>query len=85
MVRAKIAITIPQEVLVSVDEAAKRSGETRSGFISRVLRAAVKARNDAEITRRLNQVFTDPSVADEQLGVAEDFDAAGSDWSDESW
>lgn len=85
MVKAKIAISVPQDVLESVDQAARRAGETRSAYISKVLTAAVKARNDADITRRLNQVFADLDVAREQLRVAENLDAVGSDWSDESW
>lgn len=83
--KAKIAITIPEDLLAVVDEAAEGSGESRSGYISRVLRVATRARSDAEITRRLNEVFCQPGAGDEQLRVADEMDSAGSDWSDESW
>ncbi|MGH9322466.1 MAG: ribbon-helix-helix protein, CopG family [Vicinamibacteria bacterium] len=85
MATAKIAITIPEDVLEAVDEVARGRGESRSGFISRVLRSAVKARSDRELTRRLDEIFADPAVAAEQLRVAEEMDSAGTDWSDESW
>jgi metal-responsive CopG/Arc/MetJ family transcriptional regulator len=85
MATAKIAVTIPEEVLEAVDAAARERGESRSGFISRVLRAAMTARSDAEVTRRLNEVFGNPEVAAEQLRVADELDAAGTDWSDETW
>ncbi len=85
MASAKIAITVPEEVLAAVDEAAREHGESRSGFISRILRAAIRARRDAEITRRLDALFVDLGVRDEQLQVAEKLDSVGTDWADESW
>ncbi len=85
MPTAKIAVTVPRDVLDAVDAAARERGESRSGFISRVLRAAMKARSDAEVTRLLNEVFRDPEAAAEQLRVADELDSAGTDWSDETW
>ena len=81
----KIAITVPEEVLIEVDRAARERGESRSGFISRLLRAAMRARRDAEITKRLDELFADPEMAAEQTRVAAELDRAGTDWSDESW
>ncbi len=34
--RVRVNITLPERVLAIVDEAAKREGETRSGFLTRV-------------------------------------------------
>lgn len=85
MTTAKIAVTIPEEVLEAVDAAAQERGESRSGFISRVLRTAMTARSDAEVTRRLNEIFGNPEIAAEQLRVADEIDAVGTDWSDETW
>lgn len=45
----------------------------------------MKARSDAEITRRLDEIFADPGVASEQVRVAAELDSAGTDWSDEPW
>jgi len=85
MASSKVAITVPEDVLSEVDQAARAGGETRSGFISRILRTAMKARRDAGITRRLNELFADENVVDEQERITQDMDSAGTDWSDEEW
>ena len=85
MASSKIAITIPEEVLADVDAAARARGETRSGFISRILRTALRARRDAGITRRLNGLFADESVVASQDRITREMDSAGTDWSDEVW
>ena len=38
-----------------------------------------------DVTRRLNELFTDPELRREQLRTAAELDAAGTDWSDERW
>jgi hypothetical protein len=50
-----------------------------------VLRAAVRARRDAEITRRLDELFADEAVREEQRKIADNQDLAGTDWTDERW
>jgi len=45
----------------------------------------MKALSDADVTRRLDEVFADPEAASEQVRVAEELDSAGTDWSDEQW
>lgn len=85
MASSKIAITVPENVLSEVDAAVEARGETRSGFISRVLRTALKARRDAAITRRLNELFADESVVASQDRITREMDSGGTDWSDEEW
>ncbi len=85
MASAKIAITVPEDVLSEVDAAARMRGETRSGFISRILKTALKARRDAEITRRLNELFAEESVVATQDRITREMDSAGTDWSHEVW
>ena len=85
MARAKIAITVPEDVLSEVDAAARMRGETRSSFISRILKTALKARRDAGITRRLNELFAEESVVATQERITREMDSAGTDWSDEVW
>jgi hypothetical protein len=81
----KTAIAIPDQLLSDVDRAAQSRGETRNRFITRVLQEAVRARRDAEVTRRLNSLFADPELAGAQVRTAGDLDTAGTDWSDERW
>ncbi len=85
MASAKIAITVPEDVLSEVDAAARLRGETRSGFISRILKTALKARRDAAVTRRLNELFAEESVVATQERITREMDSAGTDWSDEVW
>jgi hypothetical protein len=81
----RTAITIPAELLSDVDRAARDLGESRSGYITRILSLAVRARRNAAITRRLDELFADASVAAEQRRSAAELDAAGFDWNNERW
>jgi metal-responsive CopG/Arc/MetJ family transcriptional regulator len=85
MALRKTAIAVPDDLLAAVDRAAKERHESRNRFVTRVLRHAVRARRDAEITRRLNELFANADVANRQRQEASELDAAGTDWSDERW
>ncbi|MGH7895886.1 MAG: ribbon-helix-helix protein, CopG family [Candidatus Binatia bacterium] len=85
MAHRKTAIAVPEEILDAVDRAARERGESRSRFISRVLRLAVRARRDAEVTRRLDELFADESLRETQRREAEERGRLGIDWSDERW
>lgn len=67
-----------------MDKAAKARGESRSKYITRVLRAAVRARRDQEVTRKLNELFADERIVKEQVETAEAFGSI-SGWDDERW
>lgn len=82
---AKTAITVPAKVLAAVDQAARERGQSRSSFISAVLAQAVKARRDAEITRRLNVLFADEALANEELRTVHELTRGTVDWSEEGW
>ena len=81
----KTAIAVPDELLAAVDRAARSRRETRNRFVTRVLEQAVRARRDADITRRLNELFAAPEVAEQQSRGASDLDRLGSAWEDERW
>jgi metal-responsive CopG/Arc/MetJ family transcriptional regulator len=72
----KFAISIPEDVMRQVDRAAATQGVTRSRFIAKVLQRVASARTDAEVTRRLNRVFADPEIEDEQRATAQAFELA---------
>ena len=69
MTAKKFAISIPEDVMGQVDQAAAERGVTRSRFISDVLRRAAQARSDREITRQLSLVFADPEVEAEHRAL----------------
>ena len=54
-------------------------------FISRILRTALRARRDAGITRRLNELCADERVVIEQERITRAADSTGTDWSEEGW
>ena len=79
----KTAIAVPHELLTAVDRAARSRGESRNRFVIRVLQHAVRANRDAEITRRLNELFAAPDLAQQQSRETSELDQVGTDWSDE--
>ena len=85
MAHRKTAIAVPAEILDEVDRAARARGESRSRLITRVLRLAVRARRDADVTRRLDALFADESLAEEQRREADDLARHAVDWADERW
>ena len=85
MAHRKTAIAVPEDVLAAVDRAARARGESRSRFISRVLRLAVRAQRDAEVTRRLDALFADESMRDAQRREADQLSSLGIDWENERW
>lgn len=85
MALRKTAIAIPEELLHEIDRAARQRRESRNRFVTRVLRFAVRARRDAEITQRLNELFSDPASSEYQRREAAELDAAGTLWTDERW
>ena len=70
----KTAIAIPDDLLSAVDRAAQSRGESRNRFVTRVLQEAVRARRDTEVTRRLNDLFANPDLAQEQARTAGELD-----------
>jgi len=78
-------IALPAELLADVDRTARALRESRSRYITRILRCAVRARRHAEITRRLDELFASPVLAQEQHRIAGQLDAVGSSWNDERW
>jgi len=81
----KTAIAVSDDLLAAVDRVARARGESRNQFVTRVLQHAVRARRDAEITRRLNELFATSELAQQQSREASELDRIGSDWSDERW
>jgi metal-responsive CopG/Arc/MetJ family transcriptional regulator len=85
MALRKTAIALSDDLLSAVDRAAESRGESRNRFVTRVLQEAVHARRDAEVTKRLNELFADAGLAQEQTREASDLDAVGTDWNTERW
>jgi Arc/MetJ-type ribon-helix-helix transcriptional regulator len=85
MATRKTAIAVPEEILAEIDRAARERGESRSRFITRVLRLTLRTRRDAEVTRRLNDLFADKALRQEQVRDASELADLGVDWENERW
>lgn len=81
----KTAIAVSDDLLAAVDRAARERHESRNRFVTRVIQYAVRARRDADVTRRLNDLFSAPEVGDQQSRSAFELDAIGTPWTDERW
>ena len=73
MAARKFAISVPEEVMHQVDQAARRHGVTRSRFIGSVLARVARARSDAEVSRAIDEIFSDPEITREQAETAHAF------------
>ncbi len=67
----KTSIAVAGDVLAFVDREAHARRESRSRFIGRVLREAMRARHGREITARLDALFADPAIAEDQRRESE--------------
>jgi metal-responsive CopG/Arc/MetJ family transcriptional regulator len=85
MVVHKTSIAIDEELLEKIDRAARERGESRNRFVVKVLWQAVRARRDVQITKRLNELFADEELRQEQLKVAEELGSTASYGTDKQW
>ena len=73
----KVAITIPTDLVIMIDDISKQMGLSRSKYISTVLREKVLNENERQIKDSFNRVFSDYSIKKEQLQTAIWFDGTG--------
>ena len=73
----KVAITIPTDLVIMIDNISKQLGLSRSKYISTVLREKVLSDKEQQIKDSYNRVFSDESIKKEQLQTAIWFDGTG--------
>jgi metal-responsive CopG/Arc/MetJ family transcriptional regulator len=73
----KIAITIPMDLVLIIDEISKQQGISRSRFISEILREKMMKDRDQRIKEAYDRIFSDKSICKEQLDTAAGFEAFG--------
>ena len=80
----KVAITIPADLVVMIDDISKQMGMSRSKYISTVLREKILSEKERQIKDSYNRVFSDESIKKEQLQTAIWFnglgDRGGQEW-----
>lgn len=73
LVIRKISISVPEDILKNVDRLAREAKLTRSALISKILREVSRASDDGSLIARINDLFNDSSVQEEQRRTADLF------------
>ena len=81
---AKVAITIPKDIVVMIDMLSKQTGLSRSKYISNVLREKVFNENERILKEKYDKVFSDNEIKKEQLNTSRWFEGndvqEGQEW-----
>src|SRR5215510_5088624 len=80
----KIAVSLPETVLATVNQLAERRGESRSHLIATILERVARAKRDRDITTQINALLADEGVSKEQKQTTDAF-LRISPWSKEKW
>ncbi len=80
----KVAVSLPEPVLATVDQLAERRGESRSHLIATILSRVARAKRDRDITAQINALFADGTIQAEQKQTADEF-LRMSSWPKERW
>ena len=75
----KIAITIPMDLVATIDEISKGKGLSRSKYISLLLKETIAAEKQKQIREAYDRVFSDETIQQEQLNWTRWFKDADSD------
>jgi metal-responsive CopG/Arc/MetJ family transcriptional regulator len=74
----KVAITMPIDLLRTIDDISKKRGISRSRYISIILREKILDEKERQIKASYNRVFSDELILREQLETASWLEGAGS-------
>ena len=73
----KIAITVPEDLVVTIDVLSREKGVSRSKFITDILKDKISKDNNDRIKAVYDHVFSDETIAKEQLATAREFEFSG--------
>lgn len=73
----KIAITIPKDLVMTIDLLSLENGVSRSKFITDILKERISKDKSAKIKSIYDRVFSDEAVSREQLAIAREFESSG--------
>jgi metal-responsive CopG/Arc/MetJ family transcriptional regulator len=73
----KVAITIPKDLIATIDKISKLKGVSRSSFISKALREKIQEEKAQGLIEAYNRVFSDDQIRKEQLETGEWLEASG--------
>ncbi len=67
---AKIAISLPEEVLVSVEQERRNSGESRSQFFRRAVEALLRRQQEQEMSEQYIRAYQQIPETEEEIEAA---------------
>ncbi len=67
----KVAITIPKNLVLMIDEISKQAGVSRSRYISTVLEEKILKEKDRQVKDAYDHVFSNSAIKKEQLETSE--------------
>ncbi|MCG6912031.1 MAG: ribbon-helix-helix domain-containing protein [Deltaproteobacteria bacterium] len=73
----KIAITVPKDLIMVIDSLSREKGVSRSKFIADILKEKISKDENDKIKSIYDRVFSDESIAEEQLAAAREFESSG--------
>ena len=73
----KVAITVPTDLLTTIDNMSKQKGISRSRYISNILREKVLDEKEKQIKASYNRVFSDELILREQIETASWLEGTG--------
>ena len=73
----KIAITVPKDLIMTIDLLSLENGVSRSKFITDILKEKISKDENDRIKNAYDCVFSDETIAAEQLSVVKDFESSG--------
>ena len=79
----KVAISMPSNLLASIDNMRKNIGLSRSKYISTLRRDKISEEKNNEIKKVYDAVFADESIKQEQLETARFYEGAGAEEGEE--
>jgi hypothetical protein len=84
MATKKIAITIPDTLLFTIDEIRRQKKLSRSKVISSILMTKINEDTQKQIRAAYDEVYSDEEIKKEQLATARWFESSGSE-SGQEW
>ena len=73
----KIAITVPKDLIMTIDLLSIEEGVSRSKYITDILKEKIVTIRKHKIKEAYDRVFSDETIAAEQLAIAKDFESSG--------
>ena len=75
----KIAITMPRDLVATINEISKQKGLSRSKLISMILKEKIIEEKKKQVRDAYDRVFSDESIQQEQLNWTRWFEETGSE------